>query len=70
MKLTSAERTFMKRIARRGGHARALSMSPVERSQSASVASRARWDRIRAQQTAENQLTQQNTADAEKTLAV
>lgn len=70
MKLTSAERQFMKRIARRGGHARALSMSPVERSQSASVASRARWDRIRAQQAAGNRPAHQNTAGMEKSLAV
>lgn len=54
MRLTSAEKKFMKRIARRGGRKRALSMSPKERSASASLASRTRWARFRAQQAVEH----------------
>lgn len=55
---TKAERKVLARLARKGGHARALSMSPEERSQSARLASRARWAHVRGQQAQQCEHTQ------------
>lgn len=54
---TKAERKVLARLARKGGHARALSMSPEERSQSARLASRARWARVQAAKRLAQQLS-------------
>lgn len=55
MKISAAERKFMRRVARRGGHARALSLSPERRREIAVHAITTRWARVRAQQASEQQ---------------
>jgi hypothetical protein len=45
---------FMKQIQRKGGYARAQSMTPAQRSQSARKAVQARWEKHRAAQAIAN----------------
>ena len=53
MRMTREQRKIFKRIARLGGRARALAMSPEQRRAQALRAINMRWDRVRAARAAQ-----------------
>ena len=58
MRMTKEQKKIFKRIARLGGRARALAMSPEQRRAQAIKAITARWARVRAARAAQAQAEQ------------